>query len=160
MPNNLSGYDAFQVIRSVFDVTKNTLRVSIVDGSTGGGSFEVIISHVNDSIRLGDGTNFITSTTIGPKVGLDVNLINGLSLDVDAATGDNVAIGNTWKKLIEVASPGVTYIGYANPGTTTASGTWQIKRIVETGSVTSIEFADGNLNFDNVWNNRGSLSYS
>lgn len=93
MPNNLKGYDANQVLRSVFDVDRNTLRVSIIDGSTGDGSgFEVIISHLNDSIRLGDGTNFFTSTTVGPKVGLDVAIINPISIaDLDASK-DNVAI--------------------------------------------------------------------
>ena len=80
MANNLKGYDANQVLRSVYDVTKNTLRVSIVDGSTGGGSFEVIISHVDDSIKLGNGVDFITSTYIGPKVALDVNVVNSVQL--------------------------------------------------------------------------------
>lgn len=32
---------------------------------------EVIIDHTNDSIRLGDGTDFFTSTTKGSKIGLD-----------------------------------------------------------------------------------------
>lgn len=93
MANNLKGYDANQVLRSVYDVNKNTLRVSIIDGSTGGGGgFEVIISHTDDSIRLGDGTNFITSTTIGSDVGLDCNIINTVDTrQLDAST-DNVAI--------------------------------------------------------------------
>lgn len=95
MSNTLKGYDANQVLRSVFDVDKNTLRVSIVEGSSGGGSFEVVISHVNDSIRLGDGSNFFTSTYIGPKVGLDVGVVNEVNIeDLDAAK-DNVAIHDT-----------------------------------------------------------------
>ena len=92
MANNLKGYDANQVLRSVFDVDKNTLRVSIIDGSSGGGSFEVVISHLNDSIRLGDGTNFITSTTIGPKTGLDVSVVNEIDISDLDASKDNVAI--------------------------------------------------------------------
>lgn len=81
MPNNLKGYDPGQVLRSVFDVDKNTLRVSVIDGTTGtGGGFEVIISHTDDSIRLGNGTDFFTSTYIGAKVGLDVNVINSVQL--------------------------------------------------------------------------------
>lgn len=92
MPYNLKGYDANQVLRSVFDVEKNTLRVSIIEGSSGGGSFEVVISHINDSIRLGDGTNFFTSTTVGPRIGLDTSVINEVNIeDLDAAK-DNVAI--------------------------------------------------------------------
>jgi len=74
--NELKNYDAFQVLRSVFDVNKNCLRVCVVDGSPGGGGgVEVIITHTEDSIRLGNGTNFFTSTTIGSKLGLDVSVI-------------------------------------------------------------------------------------
>lgn len=73
----LSNLDFSQVLKAVYDGNSNTLRVSVIDGSTGDGSgFEVIISHTSDSIRLGDGTNYITSTTIGPKTALDVNVIN------------------------------------------------------------------------------------
>lgn len=93
MANNLKGYDANQVLRSVFDVDKNTLRVSIVDGGGGGGgSIEVIISHTNDSIRLGDGTNFFTSTTIGPKVGLDVAIINPVDVSGSSVTVSSSAL--------------------------------------------------------------------
>lgn len=81
MANNLKGLDAPQVLRSVYDETKNTLRVSVVDGSSGGaGGFEVIITHTDDSIRLGDGTNYFTSTSLSGKVGLDVNTINNVQL--------------------------------------------------------------------------------
>jgi hypothetical protein len=75
VPNNLKQYDAFQVLRSVFDVDKNCLRVCVVDGGSGG-PIEVIIDHTTDSIRLGDGTTLFTSTTVGSKTGLDVAIIN------------------------------------------------------------------------------------
>lgn len=55
----------------------------------------------------------------------------------------------------------VEYIGFAKPGTSTSSASWQIKKMVYSGTnVISILFADGDLNFDNVWDNRASLSYS
>lgn len=55
---------------------------------------------------------------------------------------------------------GVTYVGSADPGTATSAASWRIKRITETGADISIEFADGDAFFDNVWDNRASLSYS
>lgn len=107
MPNNLKGYDAFQVLRSVFDVDKNCLRVCVVDGTTGGGGgFEVIIDHTNDSIRLGDGTNFISSTTVLGKIGLDVSVINDIDIrQLDAST-DNVAIQDAGGDQLEVTDNG------------------------------------------------------
>lgn len=60
---------------------------------------------------------------------------------------------------IDEASGTVTYIGTALPGTLTSAASWQIKKI-DSSSGTSITYADGNSSFDNVWNDRASLSYS
>ncbi len=54
----------------------------------------------------------------------------------------------------------VTYIGVAKVGTATSESKWQIKRLQKTGTVTLFEFADGDERFDNVWDDRITLSYS
>lgn len=61
---------------------------------------------------------------------------------------------------IDVASATVTYIGEAIVGTLGSAPTWRIQRVTVAGAVTSIEWADGNANADNVWDDRASLSYS
>jgi len=93
MANNLKSLDAFQVLRSVYDVDKNCLRVCVVEGTTGGGGgFEVIISHTDDSIRLGDGSQLVTATLDGGKVGIDAYIINEVNVrDLDY-TRDNLSI--------------------------------------------------------------------
>jgi hypothetical protein len=53
-----------------------------------------------------------------------------------------------------------TYIGFAPPGGATSAAVWMIERLTFSGSDITIEFADGNAEFDNVWNDRASLSYS
>jgi hypothetical protein len=53
----------------------------------------------------------------------------------------------------------VQYIGKAAPGTATSAPSWQIKKVDETTG-TQITFADGDALFDNIWDNRESLSYS
>ena len=50
------------------------------------------------------------------------------------------------------------YVGKAQPGSATSSALWQIQRITQ--SDTTILFADGNQNFDNIWDNYASLSFS
>jgi len=60
---------------------------------------------------------------------------------------------------VDEASATVTYIGHAKPGTATTSALWRVKKIDTTSGVV-ITFADGNDLFDNVWDNRASLSYS
>ncbi len=50
-------------------------------------SVNVDLDHTEDSVRLGDGTNYLTSTTVGTDIGLDVYLINS-SLTVTATDLD------------------------------------------------------------------------
>lgn len=91
---------------------------------------------------------------------IDSKLSTPMPVDVSAQTGDNVALGNTWKKMIDEASASTIYIGLASPGSLVSTTSWQIKRITIAGAITAIEFADGDLNFDNIWNNRASLTYN
>jgi hypothetical protein len=110
LPYPKSSIDANQCIQFAFDMDTGRLRtdstfsgsisinltsttdnVAIGDSITGDkltvnadGSINVnvAVSHLNDSIRLGDGTSLLTSTLVSGKQGLDVNLINTLSATV------------------------------------------------------------------------------
>lgn len=85
--------DSSQVIQYVYDESTQSLRTTAT-ATIVGGDLTVDTSHLEDSMRLGDGTNFLTSTTVGPKVGLDVSVING-DLEVDLShTDDSVRLGN------------------------------------------------------------------
>jgi len=74
---------------------KKALDVNVASGI----NVEVDLSHVDDSVALGDGTNLLTSTTIGADIGLDVNIINAsiavTATDLDirdlSAASDSVA---------------------------------------------------------------------
>jgi len=62
-------------------------------------------------------------------------------------------------QLDEVSS--LTYVGKAAPGSSTSLPVWQIQRLDESGSPELIiTFADGDSNFDNIWDDRLLLSYS
>lgn len=54
------------------------------------------------------------------------------------------------------------YIGLAAPGASTADPVWQIRHLTFDGSnnPTSILFANGSLNFDQVWDLRATFGYS
>lgn len=63
-------------------------------------------------------------------------------------------------KIIDKVSGSVSYFGYAQPGTATSSPLWRIIRAQKIGSVTTFGFAGGNVNFDKIWDDRASLTYS
>lgn len=115
MPGPNSPYsqlDANQCIQQSFDESKDALRVDIGPGVTitVGGQMEVSINHTEDSIRLGDGTNFLTSTTFGGKTALDVNII-------DSPEGSSV---NDFNDVTSVATSVLTTINtYTVPVGTT-----------------------------------------
>jgi hypothetical protein len=54
----------------------------------------------------------------------------------------------------------ITYVGEAEPGSVTSAPVWRIKEIVETGDDISIQWADGNGDFDKIFDNRESLTYT
>lgn len=74
-PPTPSLLDWSQIIQRVFDEPNGRIRTDVVY-SPNPGSIEVIISHTDDSIRLGDGTNLNTITQVGSKYGIDVNVLN------------------------------------------------------------------------------------
>ena len=74
--------------------------------------------------------------------------------------GSSVSIEVVLTTRMDEASSTITYVGEASIGTSSASAAWRIKRITTSGTQTIIEWADGNNNFDNIWDNRASLSYS
>lgn len=76
----------------------NPVPVSITDGV----NVEVDLSHLDDSVRLGDGTNFLTSTTIGSDIGLDVNVINdpALANTAIASAANTLAVAATAESAV------------------------------------------------------------
>lgn len=65
------------------------------------------------------------------------------------------------KALAYDGSNNVEYIGYALPGSSKAAPVWMIKKITySSGLATDEQFAGGEGKFNQVWNDRASLSYS
>ena len=96
------------------------------------------LTHVSDSVALGDGTNLLTSTTVGADIGLDVNIINASDIDVDDDLADT-AIENTAtavsttavnvvasalsdRKWLAVANEGNKSLYFGKTGVTTSNG--------------------------------------
>ena len=115
------------------------------------------ITNVTDNIIV---YNFAVDTSGGTVA---TNVLT-LTYDTTAmADADNLQIyydmGSLVKRVDE-ASATVTYVGQAQDGSDIADPAWQIQRITSSGGATEIEWADGNNDFDNVWDDRSSLTYN
>lgn len=78
------------------------------------------------------------------KHGLDVNILS---------ESKNIVI-------IDENTSSITYYGFALPGSSHASALWRILRAQQvTPKILEYKYADGNDLFDNVWNDRTTLTY-
>jgi hypothetical protein len=64
------------------------------------------------------------------------------------------------KMIYDEVDATTTYIGFAPAGAALSAAVWLIQRLTTSGPDTTLEFADGNAEFDNIWNDRAGLSYS
>jgi len=54
----------------------------------------------------------------------------------------------------------LVYHGIAKCGSSKSAAVWCVKKLTYSGeNLTDIQFADGNERFDNVWDDRASLTY-
>jgi len=97
------------------------------------------------TVNLGTIADIATETTLGILADWDDN---------DAAK----TVAKPQAEQYDDGSP--SYHGWANPGVATSAASWRIRRITKTGADISIDWADGDANYDNIWDNRGGLSYS
>ena len=78
---------------------------------------------------------------------------------IDAISGIS---GDSFKNsLLQVDTVGNThYLGYATAGSVTNGSVWSIKKVVEVGNNVTITCAEGTKDFDNIWDDRLTLTYS
>lgn len=61
--------------------------------------------------------------------------------------------------IMDEVSATVTYVGEAIVGSLTSQAVWKIKKLTVSGTITSVQYADGDSTFDNIWDDRVSLTY-
>lgn len=108
------------------------------------------LTSVSDSVEVKQATrsNLLANASI-QMAGSDVTSANPV-----IATSPYLAL-----RLDDSSTANVTYIGKAAIGTATSAASWQIFKLDESSGL-SITWADGDANFNNIWNNRTGLTYS
>jgi hypothetical protein len=67
---------------------------------------------------------------------------------------------NEFATKLDESPAGTTYVGKTPVGSATSTPSWQIMKMVETSTTLTITWADGDSAFDNIWDDRASLTYS
>ena len=60
---------------------------------------------------------------------------------------------------LDQVSDNLFYVGKALIGANESSSVWQVVRYTQTGTILKSEYANGNEAFDQVWNDRTTLTY-
>lgn len=105
-----------------------------------------------------------------PKTEKSVQEIENLSFDTDhnvkvveilGYDGQSVQRQNALNLATKITVVGdITYIGFAPCGTAESAAKWQCKKILTSGGTTTITWADGDANFNNVATDLTALTYS
>ena len=106
------------------------------------------------SITNEGGEKKVTTSDGITKVMLDVTLVDSSDTNVVAFIRD----ANRPYTARSATTATYEYIGLAVPGSATSASLWRISR--ETIATGELLYADGDANFDNIWDNYTSLSYS
>lgn len=78
---------------------------------------------------------------------------------INAITAGAAANANNVLMAYKASDSNIIYIGEAANASSTGSPVWKITRL-DTTTLLAVTYADGNLNYDNVWDNRESLTYT
>lgn len=62
--------------------------------------------------------------------------------------------------LVDSSVSGTTYVGIGMMGSVESDAVWQIFKVSTASGITKVQFADGDENYNNVWDDRDSLTYS
>jgi len=110
--------------------------------------------------------NRIFGQKIGARTGVPeaVGLVDETDIRINPATEENqtALIDGKYITIVDNGdtTTDIVYVGLALPTTATSAASWQIQEVDKTTDVITVKYADGNTNFDNIWDDRDSLSYS
>lgn len=99
---------------------------------------------------IGSGRNTPEAIMMWEQFGRVGNTVNGEAYGRIQKTNEKVEVDDAGTYV---------YVGYAIPGSSTSSAVWKIKRI-KTTNVVEILYADGDAAYNNIWDNRSSLTYN
>jgi len=91
----------------------------------------------------------------------EIELLNSLKASMLTLQGaiTNIDSKTFYQPLLVDNNAGVIYRGYAEIGTDPKVALWAIERISSSKGLETHKWADGNKNFDNIWDKREELIY-
>ena len=123
----------------------------------------VRVTKLDDTVLLNVVENNVNLSIVNDKIDIQV-VEQPVKIFVYEGVGSEAPIIVTPEEEvydieIDTSVVGVTYVGQAAPGTSTSQALWRIKKITDSAGGASVDWANGNANFTNVWDNHLSYTY-
>lgn len=134
-----------------------TIEVLSADKIIQEASYTVEITNQNTTVQISAAANVVEISNSGMTVSIPAYQTT-VEVQTQGAQGPP-GEGGSSAYSIRIDETGLyTYVGEADPGTSEGAAAWRIKRLTE--SEGPLLYADGDSNFNNIWNDRAILSYS
>jgi len=120
----------------------------------------VMVAVVDERVDISVVENEIVVSIENDKIDVSVN---EEVVQIIIAEGNDAVIVSEEDEVydieVDTSVPGITYVGQATPGTPASAATWRIKRITDSGTGSSVDWAEGTAQFMFVWNDHLTLTY-
>lgn len=125
-------------------------------GVAGGDNAVTVVEKSGDTIKITDSDSSVTieekSNTIQPQFKEILQIIKEVPAEEEMM----------YKEEVDFVGEDLIYRGWANPGSATSAPTWRIRRTRFIGSDDDVihDWAGGNADFNKIWDDRATYSYS
>lgn len=114
---------------------------------------------VSVSIAQPSVSAIVVEDSVNAIITKDKLSIDLISYDVLLGTGQVLEDDEVYDVETDFSTPGIYYIGQAPVGSLTSDAVWRIRRVTETPTGTSIDWASGTSEFVHVWDDRLTITY-
>lgn len=102
----------------------------------------------------------LTLDIVNEGVTIEVPSLGAMTLTLDVAQGPSGSNISNYAVRIDQVDASTIYRGEAAPGSAEGSSSWRLQKVVISGEDITITWAGGNANFNKIWTDRLSYSYS
>ncbi len=143
----------------IITINDPVLQLTIQPPSAAYGPLNLTIQDI--SVGLSAGYTIVELSIPGTSpITLNVQAPPVLTLQLDVGQGPSGVIGSAYASIVDEVSSSIIYRAEAVAGTLQSAALWRIQKITISGSVTTVTWASGTANFDKIWNDRLSYTYS
>lgn len=143
----------------VINLSTPVINLEIVPANSIYGPLNLQIVDVSVGLSAEYGTINLT-VPASPTITLEVPTTPNIGLTLDVGQGPSGVIGSDYAIRVDEVSSTLIYRAEAIAGSANSAAVWRIQRITISGSVITIQWADGVSTFTKVWNDRATYTYS